>query len=143
MSARSSRLFHRLQLAAHKLQKIADREISAATDLTTAQAAVLSVLANGEGTTQREIADALGQNESAITAMVSRLTRLEYVTKVRSTTDARAWELSLSKSGRTALQATKKPFSKLNRFFERELSSGEIAALADILERLSENADDI
>ena len=82
MSARKLRLYHTLQLVAHALQKVADREIGNCVDLTTAQAAVLSVLASGEGDTQRHVARALAVNESAVVAMVNRLLRLGYLTRV-------------------------------------------------------------
>lgn len=137
MKAHEARVFHKLQRAAHALHKLADREIAAATDLTTAQAAVLSVLATGEGTNQSAVAAALGQNESAVTAMVSRLVSRGYVSRARSARDARAWELSITKEGRAALRATKRPFSKINELVDDELSPSEVLALADLLERLS------
>jgi DNA-binding MarR family transcriptional regulator len=136
MSARKLRLYHALQLAAHGLQKIADREIAAQTDLTTAQAAVLSVIANGEGDTQREVAKALGVNESAVAAMVERLLRLGYLARRRSNVDARAWTLSIRAKGIAALTATKAPFKRVNAMLERELAPHELENLAAYLERL-------
>ena len=68
MSASKSRLYHRLQLAAHRLQKSADRAVLAAAEITTAQAAVLMLVAGGANS-QREVATQLGLNESAVTAM--------------------------------------------------------------------------
>ena len=130
-------MFHKLQLAAHALHKAADREIGAVTDLTTAQAAVLAVLATSEGDSQRSVANALGQNESAVTAMVSRLERRGYVSRSRSVHDARVWELSVTEAGRRALQATRRPFSKINKRIETTLTTSEVTALADMLERLS------
>ena len=137
MSARKLRLFHRLQLAAHHIQKSSDKEIKTAVDLTTSQAAVLSVLANGEGHTQRDIAKALGQNESAVTSMVNRLLKAGYLNRKRNPADTRAWNLQLNSNGRTALQATRQPFGKINRIIENELSKEEVSQLADYLERLS------
>lgn len=138
MSARKLRLFHRLQLAAHHVQKSADRAIASTIELTTSQAAVLSVLANGEGHTQRDVAKALGQNESAVTAMVNRLLKLGYLCRKRSPNDARAWNLQITAVGRTALEATRLPFSRINRIIEKELSKDEVEQLADYLERLSD-----
>lgn len=136
MSARKLRLFHRLQLAAHRIQKSADREIANAIELTTSQAAVLSVLANGEGHTQRDVAKALGQNESAATAMVNRLLKMGYLSRKRNAEDARAWLLQLTAEGRTALKAAQLPFRKINRIIEKELSKEEVVHLVDYLERL-------
>ena len=71
MSASKSRLYHRLQLAAHRLQKSADRAVLAAAEITTAQAAVLTLVAGG-AVSQREVATQLGLDESAVTAMARR-----------------------------------------------------------------------
>ena len=61
MSASKSRLYHRLQLAAHRVQKSADRALLAAAEITTAQAAVLTLVARG-AITQREVATQLGRS---------------------------------------------------------------------------------
>ena len=73
MSASKHRIYHRLQLAAHRLQKAADRAVMAAAGITTAQAAVLSIVAADGPVSQRNVARKLGLNESAMTAMIARL----------------------------------------------------------------------
>lgn len=142
MSAKKTRLFFKLQLASHLMQKIADRELSAKTRLTTPQMAVLSLLANGEAITQRQISIALRQNESAVTSMVTRLERLEYLTRRKSKTDRRSWELKITEKGLSSLEATKKPFGKINKLIELELSTAEVLELAELLERLALRAAD-
>ncbi len=148
MSAHKSRVFHALQLASHKLHKIADRELGADSALTVAQAAALSVLrkevdAGGKGATQKQVALALGQNESAVTAMVSRLVTMGYITRSRSLHDARTWELVLTSEGRTALDATRGPFTKVNKLIDSTLSREEVRLLADMLARLSAACDGV
>ena len=71
MSASKHRVYHRLQLVAHRLQKAADRTVMAAAGITTAQAAVLSIVAADGPVTQRSVARKLGLNESAMTAMTA------------------------------------------------------------------------
>lgn len=141
MSARKVRLFHRLQLAAHNTQKFADRLVSEASSLTTAQTAALMVLANKEGSTQKEIAVALGVNESAITAMINRLLKLGYIVRKRSETDKRTWTLSLTKEAKVALEQSRKPFGKVNKIIENQLTPKEIEALAGYLERIAKAFD--
>lgn len=148
MSAHKFRVFHALQLASHKLHKLADRELGTVTALTVAQAAVLSVLHNENdaghnGATQKQVAQALGQNESAITAMVSRLVTMGYVNKSRSPQDARSWELVLSSEGQAALAATRAPFAKINRLIDGALSKEEVRQLAALASRLSSACDDL
>lgn len=136
MSAREHRIYHRLQLAAHSLRKHADRQVAAIADLTTTQGAVLSVLVNGEGRTQKEVAARLGLNESAMTPMVARLTRLGYVQRKKSTSDRRAWCLTPTPKGRAVLNDIKVPFDRLNQMIDGELSRAQVKALAKALDTL-------
>jgi DNA-binding MarR family transcriptional regulator len=137
MNASKLRLYHQLQVAAHAVQKAADRVVSAAAQLTTAQAAVLTIVAAGDGVTQRDVAIALHLNESAVTAMVSRLVKLRLLERVRSEDDPRAWHLSLNKRGRTALAASRAAFASINGRIESQLSEREIKQFVEFLDRLT------
>jgi DNA-binding MarR family transcriptional regulator len=141
MSASKSRLFHRLQLAAHRLQKSADRAVLAAADITVAQAAVLTLVAGG-AVTQREVATQLGLNESAVTAMARRLLSMGLIERVRDKADARAWHLRLTGDGRAALKRVEPPFKRINQTIESVLSPEEIAHFADYLRRIAVTFDD-
>jgi DNA-binding MarR family transcriptional regulator len=137
MSASKLRVYHRLQLAAHRVQKAADRALMDAAALTTAQAAVLSVVAaEGGRATQREVARQLGINESAVTAMAARLVAMGLVDRSRDEADARTWRLALSETGRGALGRIEKPFGGVNRKIEEVLDPEEVARLADYLGRI-------
>jgi DNA-binding MarR family transcriptional regulator len=137
MNASTLRIYHRLQVAAHAVQKVADRVVGDAAELTTAQTAVLSVVAAGDDVTQRQVAVALRLNESAMTAMVSRLLGLGLLDRVRSKTDSRAWSLRLSKTGRASLTAARGAFGTVNARIEDTLAPREIKQLADLLDRLT------
>ncbi len=141
MSASKSRLYHRLQLAAHRLQKSADRALLAAAEVTTAQAAVLTLVARGAAT-QREVATQLGINESALTAMTQRLLRMGLLERVRDEEDARAWQLRLSGDGRAALKRIEQPFKSINQTIETVLDPEEIAHFADYLQRIASAFDE-
>ena len=141
MSASKSRLYHRLQLAAHRLQKSADRAVLAAAEITTAQAAVLMLVAGG-AVSQREVATQLGLNESAVTAMARRLLGMGLLERVRDEADARAWQLRLSDDGRTALKRIELPFKRINQTIETVLSPEEIAHFADYLRRIAATFED-
>lgn len=138
MSARQHRLFHKLTVTAHQLQKLADKRISAATPITTAQAAVLSALNNNEAKTQSEIASLLGLNESAITAMMERLRRAGFTMRKRSDSDGRVWELRVTDAGVRALQQTVAPFADINRILDHALSEQETALIAGALTRIQQ-----
>jgi DNA-binding MarR family transcriptional regulator len=137
MNANKLRLYHRLQVAAHAVRKAADRVVLEAAGVTTAQAAVLTIVAAGENVTQRDVAGALRLNESAVTAMVTRLAKLRLLERARSGTDSRAWRLCLTNAGQAALRASRGSFASINARIEGELSRQEIKQLASCLDRLS------
>jgi len=137
MTASKLRLYHRLQVAAHGMQKAADRVVASAADLTTAQAAVLTVVAADEDVTQRDVALALRLNESAVTAMVARLSRLDLIVRERSATDSRAWRLRVSPAGQAALKVARRAFAAINARIEDKLSAAEIVRLAELLDRMT------
>ena len=137
MTASKLRLYHRLQVAAHTVRKVADRLLLDAADVTTAQAAVLTIVAARENATQSDVADALGFNESAVTAMATRLLKLGLLERVRSATDGRAWCLRVSTAGQAALAASRKAFASINARVEEELSEQELTRLVALLDRLS------
>lgn len=142
MIASRLRLYHRIQLAAHRLRKQADRTVMAATGISTAQSAVLGLAAAGADITQRDIATALGLNESAITAMAMRLTRLGLIARTRSETDSRAWSLQVTELGQSTQRSARAAFSGINKRMEAEFSPEELTQLAQLLDRLAGIFDD-
>jgi len=113
-AARDHRVFHMLQLAAHKLKTRADRVALAETGVTAAQAAVMHVIASAPGTTQRQVADQLQQKEPAVAGMVARLLESGFLSRTPSLTDGRAWALSLTPSGEAAIAGFRKPLDQIN-----------------------------
>lgn len=115
-------LFQLLQLAAHKLQKQADRRISSATNVTSSQVAVLNFLKSNSGAAQKQVAAELGQNESAITAMIGRLRKEGFVERIRSSEDSRAWNLFITSAGKKQLAKSLKAFEPVEAIFTNALT---------------------
>lgn len=138
MTAAELRLYWRIQLVAHHMQKYADRELVSAADITTAQIGVLTVILNRTEVNQKDVAQALGLNESAVTAMVKRLIALEYIEYRISEKDRRVKLLSLTRRGKAAQKSAKLPFKRINRKIEKTLTHDEIAAFAECADRLRE-----
>jgi DNA-binding MarR family transcriptional regulator len=138
MNASKLRLYHRLQIAAHSIRKSADRTVSHAAGITVAQAAVLTVVFASPNVTQRDVAASLRLNESAVTAMVSRLLKLGLLERTPNETDSRAWCLYLTSSGEVALQASRKAFTAVNRRLESKISELEIEQLAGLFDRIAD-----
>ena len=137
MPAKDKRLYFHLQRTAHLVQKQADQRLIAAANVTVAQAAILMVLDEHGGCSQKTLANHLGQNDSAITAMVTRLVRLGHIHKVRDDRDGRAVRLRLTSSGKAALAAARGPFDHINATIDACLSADETSDLADCLRRLA------
>lgn len=131
------RLYARLQLAAHALKKAADRQLVPVAGLSTAQAAVLAVIQSESKPAQKAVAAALGLNESAMTAMVGRLTSMGYVARTTTDADQRVRRLVLTPDGTAALAALAGPFEQINRRIEAALGSNGVEALATALDALN------
>jgi MarR family transcriptional regulator, organic hydroperoxide resistance regulator len=125
-------------MAAARLRTIADERCWAAVGVTAAQAAVLFVVARTAGTSQRAVAEALRQRESAITAMVGRLTRAGLLERRPNPSDARAWELYLTAAGRRALTCIELELATLNEQIDRAVGAGHVHRFVDDLQALAE-----
>lgn len=136
MSASENRIYFLLQRAAHRLKTEADAALKEEGGLTTAQAAVMAIIAQDGPVTQKHIAETLLQRESAITAMAARLLKAGYITKARSETDSRAWELRVTEAGEQAMAAMRVSFGRINGKLDGCISPGEMNALARHLERI-------
>src|SRR5260370_8637805 len=110
VSASKHRIYHRLQLAAHRLQKAADRALLSAANVTTSQAAVLAIVGGGP-VMQRSVAKQLGLNESALTAMTSRLVLIGFLELKPDSPHLRAWQLKLTPDGRALLKQIERTFN--------------------------------
>lgn len=130
MSASNERIYFLLQMAAHRLRKKADNVLLDKASLTTAQVAVLNLIAKGTQINQREIAGRLHQNESAMTAMVQRLLKANLITRHRSKKDGRNWILEMTDTGRTALDHAHIPFKEINTQLDRAIGARDAKKLA-------------
>lgn len=136
MSASQHRIYFLLQRAAHQMKKDADAALKDTCGLTTAQAAALGIIVREGPVTQKQIALALGQRESAITTMAQRLVDAGFVTRSPSERDARAWSLAATPGGSQALKRSTKAFRGVNQRIDDAFSSREVESLARGLKRL-------
>lgn len=134
MSARRHRLYFRLQRAAHLVRKSADREMLRRVGITTAQAAVLHLVADRPGLSQRDLAALLAQNESAMTTMVGRLAGSGLVARRRSERDGRTWAIELTARGREAHAKGRRAFASINAALDRALGGPGVPELAALLD---------
>lgn len=138
MSAASDhRVFHLLQLAAHKAKTRADRAALAESGVTAAQAAVMYVISRTPGATQKQVADQVQQKEPAVAGMVSRLLEAGLLLRAPSATDGRAWALNLTPRGEAALAGFRAPLDQINASLTNALGGeAEVERLALMLKAI-------
>jgi DNA-binding MarR family transcriptional regulator len=137
MSISDERIYHLLQLAAHRMRVFADERCLATAGITTAQAAMLHIVAGKPGITQRGVASALKQRESAMTAMVKRLCEAGLLERQESENDSRAWALFLTKKGESALTDIGGPLDQINERLGAAIGNRDVGEFAEILKFLS------
>ncbi|MGD8325973.1 MAG: MarR family transcriptional regulator [Sphingomonadales bacterium] len=120
------------------MKKTADKKLMEAAGITTAQAAALAVIETHGRATQKQVAQALSLNESAMTATVSRLKKLELIERSRREIDGRMWHLELTKKGKAALQAVEIPFDDINITIDSLLGKDALEDVALALKLLSD-----
>ncbi len=120
------------------MQRAVDAQVTARAGVTVAQAGVLAIVKQAGQISQREVAGQLGLNESAVTAMVTRLLSLGLVARGHDPTDARAWVLTLTEQGLGQLSKVQPIIRQVNARIEAVLSADDIALMADALERLTQ-----
>jgi DNA-binding MarR family transcriptional regulator len=135
MSAHRYRLISLLQRTAHRLKTEADAEFLETANITMAQATALELVIQAGPLSQRTLANALSQRESAITAMVERLRKAGYVCRRRSETDRRAWLLQATDKGRDARQRLQEPLRRINAELDAAFAEVDMAAMAEGLEQ--------
>jgi MarR family transcriptional regulator, organic hydroperoxide resistance regulator len=100
MAISRQRLFFLINQAQHTLMKRLDRECTAQLGATATQITVLFHLMKNDGCLQRDVSAALHLDDSAVSGLVQRLTKLKLIRRAPCTEDRRAVRLFLSPHGR-------------------------------------------
>lgn len=109
----------------------------AAAGATADQFVLLTLLAEEDGVTQRELARRCASDANTITAMLGRLERQRLVERRPHATDGRARCVHLTEAGRTLQERLARESAALHQRLEGLLSADELAQLAELLERLA------
>lgn len=145
-AAAKHKIYFLLQRVSHGLKKQADQIALNAGGLTAAQAGVLSIIIKQGTTNQAHIARTLSQRESATMTMATRLEAAGYISKKRSRTDRRAFELSATEKGEAAFAEMSQSLQQMNKILEASVSQEGLEQLAgcltSILAKLEETDDE-
>jgi DNA-binding MarR family transcriptional regulator len=131
------RLFLLIEIAARRLNRDADARLKAEAGVTSAQAAVLFLLARRGERRMGEVGDMLSLNPPAVTGLVSRMEALGLVQKSASKTDGRSAVVSLTEKGRALGDAADISLRGLNSELEARLGEADSDMLHRVLTRLA------
>jgi len=135
------RLFLLLEIAARRMNRDADARLKKTAGVTTAQTAVLFLLARKGERRMGDIGETLSLNPPAVTGLVNRMEALGLVMKTASRTDKRSAVVSLTEKGRAVSDAADHVLRDLNLELEAWLGTGDADRLHDILTRLVTRGD--
>lgn len=109
--------------------------------LTQRQFAVLEAVSAKSGLTQTDLVKATGIDRSTLADLVARMTTKGLLDRARSTLDARAKAVTLSKAGAEALEAARPRVEAADKRIMALLPKGKRDAFIEILAELSAAAD--
>jgi len=129
MSASQSRLYSVLVKTAERLRLEADAVLLEAAGITTAQGAVIAVIASDPDATQSDIAQAMDLSEPAVTQMINRLQREGLIERSRDSVDRRRWRLTITALGEARAAKAQEAFIPINALLDEVLGVDQIAKL--------------
>ena len=132
------RFFYLLGMARHRVQKRADRICQERLGVSGAQLGALFVVVERPGSRQREVAEILGYNESAITALVGRMLQAELLERRADPSDGRASLLFATARGKRVATRARPLLAELNARLSEGFRDDEIDLVARFLERAIE-----
>ncbi len=125
-------LLARTLLAAGAVRTASDRDAIATTGLTSAQLRLLLLIAAAPGCRQRQVAEALGVRESAVTALLTRIRALDLVLRVR--TDGRSFGLHLTEAGHALVRSARAHVSVLEASLAEGFDDTELEVISRYLD---------
>ncbi|MBR9826873.1 MAG: MarR family transcriptional regulator [Alphaproteobacteria bacterium] len=134
------RLFLLLEIAARRLNRDADARLKADAGVTSAQAAVLFLLARRGERRMGEIGEMLSLNPPAVTGLVNRMEALSLVARRTAPDDKRSAIVSLTEKGRSMGDAAEIVLRDLNTELETRLGDEDSDMLHRVLTALAVDA---
>lgn len=98
--------------------------------------AVLVAIADADGPSQQEVADALGIDRATLVALADDLEARKLIRRTRSDQDRRAYALRLTSDGTAVMNEAHTLMEQCEAEFTAVLTPAERAQLADLLARL-------
>ena len=107
------------------------------------QPPILDYLAEHEGGTQKEIADALQVTAASVSVSLRRMQKSGLLERAADTRDLRCNSMRLTEEGYRQRERLHRCFTEFDRKIYRDFSEEELTTLAELLERLCANLETI
>jgi len=130
------RIVFLLNQAQHQVNLYIDKILRQAADITGAQAAALFYLNKHNGCVQKQLAQGLKLDNSAVTGMVDRLQRKELVEKHRCKLDGRAFTLHLTTHGKNSIDTVRPLIKSHNKLLADKFGDDTIENFCQVLQFL-------
>lgn len=130
------RLFYLLNKARQRLYTYADQRSEGTLGISVTQLGALMVIAGNEGCLQKDLAQSLSLNNSALTGLASRMELNGLLMRRPCDQDGRASRLYLTDLGRTKIDSAKPLIAQLNAAMTEGFSDAEVEVILRFLNRL-------
>lgn len=130
------RLFFLINKAKHRMFKFAETQSEQRLGISVTQGAALMFIGKIEGCLQKELANALGLNHSAVTGLVGRMIKNNLIIRHICEDDARASRLFLTELGQTKLPEIRPLIQEFNQKLTKDFSKDEIDVVLRFLNNI-------
>ena len=124
------------------LFRVAEEACDKDLGISVTQSSALMFIAKNQGCSQKELAETLGLNKSAITGLLNRMEAQALIERRASEVDARASRIYLRERGRTLLPLIKPLITRMNESLTEGFTASEIVTVARFLKHIIENLED-
>ncbi|GAA5316715.1 MAG: MarR family transcriptional regulator [Candidatus Pelagadaptatus aseana] len=132
------RLFFLMNMAQHRVFRFADNKSVELLDIPVSQVAAMLYVAKNEGCLQKDLSQALGLNNSAVTGLAKRMEARALIQRQPCNIDGRATRLYLAERGRETLPQVFPLIAQLNELLAADFSDDEIAVVMRFLNKVIE-----
>lgn len=110
-------------------------------DMTSEQWGILARLREQDGLNQRELAEKNLKDQANMTRILDKIVKKDWVMRVDSLDDRRAYLIYLTEEGKRVAEATSPLVDQVKEKLTRGLTDNEIQAFVAIVEKMSQNLD--
>lgn len=136
-SEESMKLYIELHRLGRQMHRFSHKAIHEGNHFRGGQSRLLTIVAENDGITQRELAEILDVRPSSLTAMVGKMEQFGFVERKQDDKDQRVMHIYITDSGREVETKSKSVIQELVDSIFKNLSDEEIEQMLTITEKIS------